>query len=220
MRVGLVSDIHANLPALDAVLADMPPVEMLVCAGDVVGYNPWPAECVERIREEADAVVKGNHDRTVRTPERYRANQMAMEGLRLAKEELSTEQLSWLDDLPRKVEFPAHEFLLVHDHPERQDEYVRPHQFPSIPQHLDDHQGVVLGHTHIQHAETLDDHLVVNPGSVGQPRDGNPDAAYAVLDTEDASVDLRRTAYDIDAVIDRIEELGLPRRTGTRLRDG
>ncbi len=220
MRVGLISDIHANLPALRAVLSEMPPVDSLVCAGDIVGYNPWPAECVEQVRDVADVVVKGNHDRNVRTPERYRANRMAKDGLALAKTELTAEQLSWLDGLPRKVTVPDTAFMLVHDHPEQQDKYVRPHQFAAVPRHLDGHQGVVLGHTHVQHAEAVDGCLVVNPGSVGQPRDGDPDAAYAVLDTEEPSVDLRRTSYDVDAVLDRIEECGLPDRTGSRLLDG
>lgn len=219
MRVGLISDIHANLPALEAVLAEMPPVDKLVCAGDVVGYNPWPAACVERVREEAEIVVKGNHDRNVRTPSRYRANRMAEAGLELANEQLTAEQLDWLDNLPRRVDFDD-SLLVVHDHPEHQDTYVRPHHFHTIPEYLDGHRGVVLGHTHVQHAETVEGALIVNPGSVGQPRDGDPDAAYAVLDTREPSVELHRTSYDIDAVIDRIEEVGLPARTGARLRDG
>ncbi|ELZ47514.1 phosphodiesterase, MJ0936 family protein, partial [Halorubrum coriense DSM 10284] len=64
MKVGLISDVHANLPALETVLDDMPAVDRIHCAGDVVGYNPWPAECVERVREVAAATVRGNHDRT------------------------------------------------------------------------------------------------------------------------------------------------------------
>jgi len=219
MRVGLISDVHANLPALEAVLSEMPPVDQIVCAGDVVGYNPWPAECVERVREVADLVVMGNHDRTVRTPSRYRGNRMAEAGLELATEKLSAEQLEWLDGLPRRVEF-GDGFLLVHDHPEHQDAYVRPHQFSSIPEFLDDHCGAVLGHTHVQHAETVENKLTVNPGSVGQPRDGDPNAAFAVLETEEPNVELHRTPYDVDEVVDRIEEVGLPTRTGTRLLDG
>jgi len=67
MQLGIISDVHANLPALDAVLDDMPPVDTLVCLGDIVGYNPYPAGCVERIRSECDVVIQGNHDRTIRT---------------------------------------------------------------------------------------------------------------------------------------------------------
>lgn len=220
MRIGLISDIHGNLPALEAVLDDMPSVDSVVCAGDVVGYNPWPVACVERVREVADAVVVGNHDRTVERPHEYTANRMAEAGLEYAKDQLSVEQRDWLDSLPRKVSFADDEFLLVHDHPSIQDKYVYPAEFPNLRRYLDEYRGVVVGHTHIQHEATIDDRLIVNPGSVGQPRDDDPRAAYGVLDTETATVDLRRVEYDIDRVISRVEDVGLPVKTGTRLLEG
>jgi len=128
MKVGLISDIHANLPALETVLDDMPTVDRIVCAGDVIGYNPWPAECVERVREVAAMTVRGNHDRTVETPEKYRANRMAEAGLEHAKESLSDDQRAWLDSLPRAETFTGDRYLLVHSHPaaEREDAYVYP----------------------------------------------------------------------------------------------
>lgn len=93
MKVGLISDVHANLPALEAVLEDVPAVDTLVCVGDIVGYNPWPAECVETVREECHVVGAGNHDRTVEHSFHYEANPMAEAGLELAKQELSDDQL-------------------------------------------------------------------------------------------------------------------------------
>lgn len=230
MKVGLLSDVHANLPALEAVLEDMPPVEAVVCAGDVVGYNPWPAECLDRVREVAAACVRGNHDRTVETPERYRANRMAEAGLEHAKRELSTEQLEWLRGLPRATRFADGRYLLVHSHPapEREDAYVFPDDFPALDRQLDEISkaderplaGLALGHTHVQGARSVDDRLVVNPGSVGQPRDGDPDAAYAVLDADAREVDLRRVGYDVDRVAAAVEREGLPERTATRLARG
>lgn len=220
MKVGLLSDIHGNLPALEAVLEDMPAVDRILCAGDVVGYNPWPAECVDRIREVADATVIGNHDRHVHDPGEYNANSMATAGLEYAREQLSETQLEWLADLPRKHWFSETEFLLVHDHPQIVDKYVRPEEFRNLPRYLDDERGAVLGHTHIQHSETAAGRLLLNPGSVGQPRDGNPDAAYAVLDVDSWDVDLRRVSYDINRVISRVEETDLPPRIGSRLLDG
>jgi len=220
VKIGLISDIHGNLPALETVLDDMPPVDEIVCVGDVVGYNPWPGECVERVREVATVTVQGNHDRTVRTPERYRANQMAKAGLEYARDVLSEDQLAWLDELPRTVTVGDDQVLVVHDHPEVQDRYVMPHEFSSLWSYLEDHDGLALGHTHVQHSETDDGHLLVNPGSVGQPRDGDPRAAYAVLDTDAVAVELHRVKYDIDRVIERVEAVGLPKRIGTRLLDG
>jgi len=220
MKIGLISDIHGNLPALKAVLDDMPTVDTVVCAGDVVGYNPWPAACVDRVREVAEITVMGNHDRTVRTPHEYSANRMAEAGLEHAYEQLSEEQLAWLDSLPRKAMVGDERFMLVHDHPTFQDKYVYPEEFPNLRRYLDDIRGVVLGHTHVQHKAMIDGRRIVNPGSVGQPRDGDPDAAYAILDSDDGSVDLRRVEYDVDRVISRVEEIGLPRKIGTRLLDG
>jgi len=222
MQIGLVSDIHANLPALEGVLDDMPPVDELYCAGDVVGYNPWPAECLARVREECSVIVQGNHDRTVETPQRYAANEMAMAGLQHAKAQLDDEQLRFLADLPPRTEVADGAYRLVHSHPDPDNlgEYVRPRQFTAMRPYLDAHDGLVLGHTHVQHATTVDGRLVVNPGSVGQPRDGDPEAAYAVLDTAANEVDLRRTRYDVDRVIEAVEAAGLPERTGARLLDG
>jgi putative phosphoesterase len=228
MRIGLISDVHANLVALEAVLADMPTVDEVICAGDVVGYNPWPAECVDRVRDVAATTVKGNHDRNVGTPERYRANHMAHAGLVHAGEQLSTEQRRWLDGLPERETWLDGRLLLVHSHPDpaQRGMYVYPKDFPRLVEHLDDHDALVLGHTHVQHEATVDGTLMVNPGSVGQPRDGDPRAGYAVLDVDaagggngasDLSVDLRRVDYDVDRVREAVEEADLPEQTGSRL---
>jgi len=219
MRVALLSDIHGNLPALEAVLEDLPPVDSVVCAGDIVGYNPWPAECVNLIQDVCDAVVMGNHDRMVKRPHQYASNPMAEAGLELAYEALSNSQLEWLESLPRRVTI-AEEYLLVHDHPKHQDKYVFPHEFPTLRPYLDDYAGVIIGHTHIQHEALIDGRLIVNPGSVGQPRDSSPGAAYAILDADHQEFEARRVDYDVDRVLSKVEETGLPVETGTRLLDG
>jgi putative phosphoesterase len=222
MKVGLISDVHANLPALETVLDDMPSVDRIVCAGDVIGYNPWPAECVERVREVAAMTVRGNHDRTVETPEKYRANRMAEAGLEHAKATLSDDQRAWLDGLPRAETFAGDRYLLVHSHPaaDREDAYVYPEEFPNLDRHMGEYDGIVLGHTHVQGKRSVAGGVVVNPGSVGQPRDGDPDAGYAVLHTQTDEVDLHRVAYDIDRVSEAVADAGLPERTAARLYKG
>lgn len=202
MKIGLLSDIHANLPALEVVLDDLPPVDRLVCAGDIIGYNPWPAACVDRIRSVASVVIQGNHDRMVDTPQRYAHNEMAHAGLKYAEEELSSEQREWLRALPEQTDIADGAYRLVHSHPDpdQLDSYVSPEDFAELQSYITQYDGLVLGHTHIQHKTTIDDQLIVNPGSIGQPRDGDPTAAYAVLDTNEDTVALRRTAYDIDSV--------------------
>ncbi len=216
MLVGVLSDIHANEIALEAVLDDMPDVERLVCAGDVVGYNPWPAECVDALRERGVPTVMGNHDRAVARGTGFRFNGMAEAGVEHAERELSAGQLEWLRSLPD--ERMVDNVKLVHGHPEDPDRYTYPREFG--PELLGEEDVLVLGHTHVQGHETYDEGVVLNPGSVGQPRDGNPKAAYAVLDTETLDVEERRVAYDIDAVVEKVSEKGLPRRTGERLKNG
>jgi len=113
MKLGILSDIHGNRVALMAVLADMPPVDGLVCAGDVVGYNPWHADCVDAMRGHTDALpadaswpteevptVMGNHDRAVAAETPFAFNGMAQAGVEHATEQLSDEQIEWLAALP------------------------------------------------------------------------------------------------------------------------
>lgn len=221
MRLGLVSDIHANAVALDAVLDAMPPVDGIVCAGDVIGYNPSPRECLETVRGRGWPTVKGNHDRVVASPDDYRHNEMAHAGLRYAREQLDDDQLAWLADLPESTTLADGRVRVVHSHPTDRDRYVMPSDFAGLDRHLGDEDVLVLGHTHVQHYERVGDTLVVNPGSVGQPRDRDPDAAFAVLDLgEEVSVTTHRVGYDVERVRDAIAAAGLPARTGERLERG
>ncbi|QGN07933.1 metallophosphoesterase [Halorhabdus sp. CBA1104] len=219
MRIGLLADIHANQPALEAVLADLPDIDQLVCLGDIVGYNPMPAACVELVRDRADVVVQGNHDRLIERPLRMTGNKMARAGLEYAQSQLSAEQRQWLQTLPRTAHVDG-SYLVVHDHPTKQDGYVFPEDVESLSGTIDGYAGVFLGHTHVQDVSRVDGRLVVNPGSVGQPRDGSPTAAYAVLNIETGEVDLRRTHYDVDRVHHEVVVTGLPTETGERLFEG
>ncbi|MCU4972224.1 metallophosphatase family protein [Halobacteria archaeon AArc-m2/3/4] len=218
MRVGLVSDIHGNRVALEAVLSDMPSVDALACAGDVVGYNPWPAECVDAMRKRDVPTVLGNHDAAVVDRTGFRFNGMAQAGVKHAIEHLEDDHLEWLESLPEERREFDGRVKLVHGHPENPDRYTYPEDFS--PRLLGDEDVLVLGHTHVQHAERYADGIVVNPGSVGQPRDGDPRAGYAVLDLEAMTVETRRVSYDIEAVQRAVKDAGLPERIGTRLARG
>lgn len=223
MRVGVIADVHGNRVALESVLTDMPSVDRIVHAGDVVGYNPWPAECVDRIREESIPSVQGNHDRAVANGDTFRFNSLAAAGVQYAKSALDAERIEWLDDLPAERYVADDRIRVVHGHPMDPDRYTYPEEF--APDMLtagteENPDVLVLGHTHVQGSAKFDDGIVLNPGSVGQPRDGDPRAAYAVVDLDTQTVDERRVAYDIDRVVDAVEDAGLPRRIGTRLREG
>lgn len=218
MEIGVLSDIHGNKVALEAVLADMPSVDALVCAGDVVGYNPWHAECVEAMRERDVPTVMGNHDRAVVGETSFGFNSMAGAGVQHARETLSDEHIEWLADCPESQRVFDGRVKLVHSHPERRDHYTYPEEFS--PRLLGDEDVLVLGHTHIQHHESYEEGIVMNPGSVGQPRDGDPRAAYAVLDLGEMAVTEHRTPYDIERVQEAVDREGLPSRIGNRLEEG
>jgi len=224
MRLGVVSDIHGNRIALDAVLDDMPTVDRLVCAGDVVGYNPWPAECVAAVRERSIPTVMGNHDRAVASETPFRFNSMAAAGVDYAREQLDEDALGWLADLPPTRTVADGRVKLVHGHPDDPDRYTYPEEFSA--RMLDGEDLLVTGHTHVQGHRVFDGGVVMNPGSVGQPRDGDPDAGYAVVTLDEGTggdavtVEERRVGYDIDAVIGAVDDAGLPSRIGTRLLDG
>ncbi len=218
MRVGLVSDVHANRIALAAVLSDMPAVDRLLCAGDVVGYNPWPAACVEVVRDREIPTVMGNHDRAVAEGTAFRFNSMAKAGVEHARRELSEEQLAWLGGLPEERTVLDGRVKIVHGHPEDPDHYTYPEEFS--PALLDGEELLVLGHTHVQAHAVYEEGIVCNPGGVGQPRDGDPRAAYTVVDLDRQEVEERRIEYDIEAVVEGVESAGLPRKIGSRLREG
>lgn len=234
MRVGVISDVHGNLVALEAVLADMPAVDALVNAGDVVGYNPWPGACVdamrgdrsvlssplarERLPTEPVSTVKGNHDRAVATDTTFRFNDMALAGVEYAREELTEDQIDWLRGLPDRRLCFDDRVRIVHGHPDDPDHYTYPREFE--PELLDGEDVLVMGHTHVQDHEVFEEGVVMNPGSVGQPRDRDPDAAYAVVDLDDRTVREYRVSYDIERVVAAVEDAGLPKQIGTRLRKG
>ena len=218
MLVGVISDVHANRVALRAVLEDMPEVDRLVCAGDVVGYNPWPADCVDALRDRDVPTVTGNHDRAVVTGTGFGGNGMAHAGVEHAREALDDDRLAWLEGLPAERRVLDGRLKLVHGHPDDPDRYTYPAMFSE--RLLDDEDVLVMGHTHVQHHERYDDGVVLNPGSVGQPRDDDPRAAYTVVDLGASTVEEHRVEYDVDRVAETVEAAGLPRQTGERLRKG
>ncbi|ADB62608.1 phosphodiesterase, MJ0936 family [Haloterrigena turkmenica DSM 5511] len=221
MKVGLISDVHSNRVALEAVLEDMPAVDELLCAGDVVGYNPWPAECVDELRERDVPTVMGNHDAAVAGDAPFRFNGMARAGVEHARNRLDDDQLAWLESLPAERLECDGRVKLVHGHPDDPDRYTRytyPDEFS--PRLLGDEDVLVLGHTHVQGVEKFAEGIVVNPGSVGQPRDGDPRAGYAVVDLDALTVETHRLEYDIEAVQNAVTDAGLPERIGRRLARG
>jgi diadenosine tetraphosphatase ApaH/serine/threonine PP2A family protein phosphatase len=160
----------------------------------------------------------GNHDRAVASETSFGFNSMAQAGVEYAREHLDGSALAWLAGLPDERTLLDGRVKVVHGHPADPDRYTYPADF--APGMLDGEELLVMGHTHVQHHAVFSEGMLVNPGSVGQPRDGDPDAAYAVVDLAERAVTEHRVSYDVDRVATAIEEAGLPRRLGQRLYEG
>lgn len=218
----VLSDIHANLPALEAVLDDAPQ-EPSLCCGDIVGYYPWPNDVIAHLQERAVTAVKGNHDNAILMDEVHGFRGLATQALAWQRSRLTDGSRSFLEALPTRVEtrVAGQRVVMVHGSPSDPfQEYVYPDDVDAafLERHGVDADIVLLGHTHVPFAKHVEGTLVANPGSVGQPRDGNPDAAYAVLSGK--GVEHRRVAYPVEDVVDAVKEADLPRVLGERLRRG
>lgn len=210
--VGLVSDIHANAVALEAVLEDMPPVDALVSAGDYIGYGPSPNECLELLRAREAIGVRGNHDEALFGGPVYES------GDQYAIDEISAENERWIRNHPAELTVFDGRVKIVHGNPRERFRYTYPTGFE--PDLLESETVLILGHTHTQAKAAFGAGIVVNPGSVGQPRDEDEQAAYAVADLTEPSVTLHRVAYDINEVCQKIQQTPISSRNCRRLRSG
>jgi putative phosphoesterase len=214
MRILLLADIHANWPALQVVASE--PHDLCLCLGDLVDYALEPGPCIEWVRKHAQHTVRGNHDHGAaqNVTVTGKAGFRYLTGVTRAvtRERLSADDLRFLAGLPvtRTVSVDSTRFLLVHASPrDPLDEYA-----PSDPDFWGrrlanvDVDVVCVGHTHHPYVIEVGDKLVINPGSVGQPRDGDPRASYAVI--EDFKVELKRVEYPIDRTVEVIQASSLP----------
>jgi predicted phosphodiesterase len=241
MRILLISDIHANLVALDTVLAQAAPFDRIWCLGDVVGYGPEPNDCINRLRSFDLLCLAGNHDwAALGKLDLEEFNPDARRAAIWTQEQLTVESLEWLGALPERVPTQAAQFTLVHGSPRYPIwEYVLTPVVARTNFDFFDTPICLMGHTHVPvvyrdqgwtataeqlvETEPLDlsqDRMMINPGSVGQPRDGDSRAAYALLDLDALTLTHYRVQYDIAATQARMEQLNLPPRLITRLSYG
>lgn len=204
MRVLVVSDLHANPAALAAVRERF---DACLCLGDLVEYGPDHGPCLDWVRENATATVRGNHDhgaaQNVTTIGASGFRYLTMVTRRLTTARLSPGDRRYLADLPTSalLTLGGLRFLLVHASPrDPMDEYVPPTEEAWAARLADVRADVVcVGHTHVPYALRVNGTTVLNPGSVGLQRDGDPRASYAVV--EDGRVELKRVAYDVEATV-------------------
>lgn len=233
MKYLIFSDVHGNLEALTTVLEqiDVYHPDKVICLGDVVGYGPNPNECVQQVHQRAHTTIMGNHDHAVLglTDISY-FNQYAKLAVLWTRQVLTEEHYKILQKASLSV--VDDQILFVHStplHPERWDYIFNPLEGQYYLQHLDAHI-CFIGHSHQplffqKDAEGQiifdrkfsfslpiedDSQYIINVGSVGQPRDGNPDASFAVYDTDARTVQVKRLPYDLKAIQKKMQKIGLP----------
>lgn len=228
MRLLVVSDIHSNLPALQRVLEDAGRFGDAVCAGDIVGYGPDPAECVEIAAEQGFRCVAGNHDDAVVAGDVSGFNPYAAEAIAVNLRLLDGDSRAWLRRLPTEltISIEGVKVAVFHGSPhDPLNEYIFPTEAELRAAEFLDLTGadlLILGHTHVPYIHGSGRRMLVNPGSVGQPRDGDPRASYMMIDLKDgaATVAYRRVEYDVEDVASRMRRLGLPEMLAVRLLHG
>lgn len=227
MRLALLSDVHSNLHALESVLEDVQASEpdRICFLGDAVGYNAYPQQCVDLLEETCQVAVLGNHDKAVLQGGEEWFNPSARAGVEHSRKQLTDQGIAYLESMVDQTAVDG--VHLVHGSPRGPTtEYV----FPDAPQEMLEkiahHPAVkkarvlAMGHTHVPFVRDMGETVLCNVGSVGQPRDGDPRACWALVDSQAASVEFHRVDYDIDAAAEAIHKAHLPSQLATRLYDG
>ncbi len=246
MRYLVISDIHGNMTALAAVLRDCPPeaYDRVIVLGDLVGYGAEPGAVIDRVRSlTPHVVVRGNHDKAVCGQMPLHAfNSHAREAAEWTTRQLSPAHLGYLRDLPPGPLLVDDVLEAWHGSPADEDAYLVWIDDIRDAAAIGRRPICLFGHTHVQGAYgsgqghprvesgdtwtrtvlsiRLEDRWLVNPGSVGQPRDGDPRAAYATVDLDALTVTLHRITYDVAAAQARIRAAGLPELLASRLAEG
>ena len=239
MRHAFLADIHANLEAFQAVLADLDTqtIDDTFCVGDIVGYGADPSKCLALIREIALRTVAGNHDYAAAGKIPYDLfNEYARAAILWTRDQLTEEERTWLGELPLVVHEEA--FTLTHsslDRPEKFD-YIETLAEASACLQMMEKPLCFVAHSHVpivffQCAEGAEPayerdidkpirvkgKMIVNVGSVGQPRDEDPRAAYCIYDTDSQAITIRRVNYDIATAANKVRAAGLPELLAFRL---
>lgn len=228
MKIAVISDIHSNLEAFQAILNQMGKVNQILCVGDFVGYGAKPNEVIELAKRLKMVSVLGNHDYASLTDDTSGFNPYAAVAAHYTFQHLSREGKEFLTSLPlaSKIKIRSYTFYLVHGSPaDPLNEYIFPETSENLLQEFlksTDADVLLLGHTHIPMFIQLKDGVILNPGGVGQPRDHDPRASYGVIRIEDGKLSFKnhRVKYKIDKTASEILAAGLPSMLAQRLYHG
>ena len=225
MKIAVISDVHSNLEALEAALKeiDKMKIQNIFCAGDICGYGANPNECIEEIRRRNIQSVMGNHDYGIVNLNSSWFNEQAAKALWWTIENLEKNNLEFIKSLPEKidVDIDGRKMLVVHGSPRNPIwEYIYPTDANATFVKDVNQDIIVVGHSHIPFIKKISDKLVLNPGSVGQPRDSNPKASFAVIDIDRFSAKNIRVNYDVETTSKKIIKAGFPEFSAMRLHGG
>jgi len=222
MEIAFISDIHSNLEAFQIVLKKIKKmkIDKIFCAGDVVGYGANPSECIKIIKDLKIPCVKGNHDYAVVSKDTSWFNPYAAGAIQWQFEQLNKIEIEFLDNLPERITMTIENLkvYMVHGSPKNPIwEYVYEENVGEEFVKELDCDILIIGHTHIPFIKKLKSCLVINAGSVGQPRDGINKASFIIFDTEKFDAKIMRLEYDIKTSAEKIIKAGLPTILAQRL---
>ncbi|MFZ5590682.1 MAG: metallophosphoesterase family protein [Bacillota bacterium] len=236
MQLAFISDIHANLPALQSVWEDIVQrqCEQVYCLGDLVGYAPFVNEVIDFIREKNISCVQGNYDDAVGNYRLLcgcdfaddRARELGEKSLYYTQQTITAENRAFLAGLPAQLRFTLHgwHLLMVHGSPLRNNEYLKPDTPDDYLNSLLEQfscQVLVCGHTHLPYIKKLPAGLVINAGSVGRPKHGSPSATYIVVQLgESISGQVVEVPYNVAATVQELRRAGLPEEFARLLETG
>jgi putative phosphoesterase len=209
MRIGLLSDVHSNLPALQAVLSDLRQTDVLICAGDILGYYADANEVCETLRYCNAMVIRGNHDAYVLGISQPKSEHGEAYRTEWTQKILTPENHFWLASLPNKLIFHWHQYTIrvCHASPWDEETYLYKNSPALRNIALARDHVLILGHTHHPMYVKCGEGFIINPGSVGQPRDWLPGASYAIFHST-GKVEFRRASYDIARLQQRLRDSG------------
>ncbi len=225
MILAVISDIHSNIDALEMVLEKVDS-DRILCCGDIVGYYARPNECIEKLRKLKAISVTGNHDLACVTGDTNGFNPYAKEAIVWTRKVIKDKNTEFLHNLKRKIRLKLDgvDIVIVHGSPKDPiSEYIFPYTPDStLKSFLESENAdiLIMGHTHVPFIKKFGDKLVFNQGSVGQPRDGDNRASFALLDVFNRKATIYRVKYDIDNVVTALKDEKLSSFLGKRLYNG
>lgn len=216
MKIGIIADIHSNIYGLQSVLKQLKNIDLVLCAGDIVGYHTFVNEVIEKIKKRNIKCILGNHDAYLLGSIPIKDNSIIKKSIEYTRKIITKKNLEYLKkiDKPYKnLEIDNIKIKIYHGSPWNHfEDYIYPdyqnfNRFKKIDADL-----IILGHTHWPMIKKIEKTIIVNPGSCGQPRDYNPKASFAIFDTKTKNISIKRVDYEIDKVCQAIQNTDLDKK--------